>query len=204
MDIGGILMLDMKRLRNDIEEVNSRLALRGDNDYGLSKVLELDKERRDILQDVEQKKNRQKIVSKEIPMLKKDGKDTTDVMAEMKELSNTIKDMDTKVKDLDDSIREMLLGIPNTPHMSTPKGETDEDNILYKTWNEPSTFDFEPKAHWDLGVDLDILDFERATKITGTRFTVLKGSAARMELYAGPTHNRTWLYRNITTFYGKP
>lgn len=174
-------MLDMKRLRNDIEEVNSRLALRGDNDYGLSKVLELDKERRDILQDVEQKKNRQKIVSKEIPMLKKEGKDTTDVMAEMKELSKTIKDMDTKVKDLDDSIREMLLDIPNTPHMSTPKGETDEDNILYKTWNEPSTFDFEPKAHWDLGVDLDILDFERATKITGTRFTVLKGAAARME-----------------------
>jgi len=99
----------------------------------------------------------------------------------MKELSNTIKEMDVKVKELDESIREMLLGIPNTPHKSTPKGDTDEDNIVYKTWNEPKQFDFEPKAHWDLGVDLDILDFERATKITGTRFTVLKGAAARME-----------------------
>jgi len=174
-------MLDIKRLRNEFDEVNARLSLRGDNDYGLAEVIELDKERRDLLQNVEQMKSRQNVVSKEIPKLKKEGKDASAVLAEMKELSSTIKELDVKVKELDETIKDKLLGIPNTPHASTPKGNTDEDNVVYKTWEEPTEFDFEPQAHWDLGVELDILDFERATKIAGTRFTVLKGLGARME-----------------------
>lgn len=167
-------MLDIKRLRNEFDEVNERLSLRGDNDYGLAEVIELDKERRDLLQNVEQMKSRQNVVSKEIPKLKKEGKDASAVLAEMKELSSTIKELDVKVKELDETIKDKLLGIPNTPHASTPKGNTDEDNVVYKTWETPTEFEFEPQAHWDLGVDLDILDFERATKIAGTRFYSIK------------------------------
>lgn len=174
-------MLDIRRLRSDIEEVKNRLAVRGNADYGLTEVVELDSKRRDILQEVEQMKNRQNVVSKEIPRYKKEGLDATEILAEMKELSNNIKELDAKVKDIDEIIKDKLLGIPNTPHISTPKGASDEDNVLYKTWNEPTTFEFAPKAHWDLGVDLDILDFERATKIAGTRFTVLKGMGAKLE-----------------------
>lgn len=174
-------MLDIRRLRNDLDVVKERLALRGDTDYGLEDVLALDKERREILQEVEQMKNRQNVVSKEIPKLKKEGKDASAVLAEMKDLSNKVKELDAKVKVIDEQMKDKLLGIPNTPHPSTPKGASDEDNVVYRTWNEPTSFDFEPKPHWDLGVDLDILDFERATKIAGTRFTVLKGMASRME-----------------------
>lgn len=174
-------MLDIKRVRNEFDEVKRRIELRGKGDFGLSKVTELDKERREILQEVEAMKNQQKTVSKQIPMLKKEGKDTSDVMAEMKKLSEEIKALDEKVKTIDEALKDTLLSIPNTPHETTPVGNTDEDNIEVRTWGTPKTFDFEPKAHWDLGTDLDIFDFERATKIAGTRFTVLKRLGARLE-----------------------
>ncbi len=108
-------------------------------------------------------------------MLKKEGKDTAEVMAEMKKLSEEVKELDVKVKDIDAALEDVLMGIPNTPVEGTPEGNTDEDNLEVRTWGgEPTTFDFEPKAHWDVGTELDILDFERGTKIAGTRFTVLK------------------------------
>lgn len=174
-------MLDIKRVRNEFDDVKEKIELRGKGDFGLSNVTELDKERREILQQVETMKNRQKTVSKQIPMLKKEGKDATEVMAEMKQLSADIKALDEKVKVIDEGLKDTLLGIPNTPHASTPAGSTDEDNIEVRTWGTPKTFEFEPKAHWDIGTDLDIFDFERATKIAGTRFTVLKKMGARLE-----------------------
>ena len=174
-------MLDIKKIRANVEEVKALLMKRGKGDYGLDKMVALDEERRKILQEVEQMKNRQKTVSKEIPNLKKEGKDVSEVMAEMKKLSSDIKELDEKVKNTEDEMKEILLGIPNTPHPSVPKGNTDEDNEEVKVWGEPTTFDFEHKAHWDVGADLDILDFERASKITGTRFTVYKGLGARLE-----------------------
>ncbi len=174
-------MLDIRRVRNEFEEVKKRIELRGKGDFGLDKVIEVDKQRRELLQEVEQMKNEQKTVSKQIPMLKKQKQDTTEVMAEMKKLSDDIKILDDKVKLIDENLRDMLLSIPNTPDVSTPVGNTDEDNIEVKKWGEPTKFDFEPKAHWDIGADLDIFDFERATKIAGTRFTVLKRYGAKLE-----------------------
>ncbi|MBN2899365.1 MAG: serine--tRNA ligase [Clostridia bacterium] len=174
-------MLDIKRVRNEFDEVKRRIELRGKGDFGLDKVIELDQERRDVLQEVEAMKNEQKTVSKQIPMLKKEGKDTEALMAEMKQLSEAIKALDEKVKVIDEALKDTLLSIPNTPHETTPVGNTDEDNIEVKKWGTPTQFDFEPKAHWDLGTDLDILDFERATKISGTRFTVLKRYGAKLE-----------------------
>jgi len=174
-------MLDIKRIRTEYEEVKKAIEGRGNGDFDLPKVIELDQERRSIIATVEDMKNKQKTVSKQIPMLKKEGKDTTEVMAEMKKLSEEVKELDVKVKDIDEKLEDLLLGIPNTPCDGTPVGNTDEDNREVRTWGQPSKFEFEPKAHWDIGTGLDILDFERGTKITGTRFTVLKNNGAKLE-----------------------
>ncbi|PAB57117.1 serine--tRNA ligase [Anaeromicrobium sediminis] len=174
-------MLDIKRIRTNLDEVKALVSRRGKGDYGIDKIVELDKGRREVLQEVEVMKNRQKTVSKEIPKLKKEGKDTTEIMAEMKKLSSDIKELDEKVKGIEVEIEEILLGIPNTPNPTVPQGDTDEDNEEVKKWGKPTKFDFEFKAHWDVGSDLGILDFERATKITGARFTVYRGLGARLE-----------------------
>lgn len=174
-------MLDIKRIRNEFDEVNARIALRGKGDFGLSKITDLDIKRREILQEVEAMKNKQKVVSKQIPVFKKEGKDVSEIMAEMKSLSEEIKVLDEKIKEIDEELNDILLGIPNTPVEGTPVGDSDEDNIEVRKIGEPVKFDFEAKAHWDIGLDLNILDFERATKIAGTRFTVYKGTGARLE-----------------------
>lgn len=173
-------MLDIRRLRTELDEVKSRLKLRS-GEYDVDGVLALDEKRREILQKVEQMKNQQKLVSKDVPRLKKEGQDVTAVFEEMRKLGDDIKVLDEEVAVLDGEIKDRLLNIPNTPHPSTPTGETDEDNLLYRIWGTPKAFDFEPKAHWDLGTDHDILDFERASKLSGARFTILKGLGARME-----------------------
>lgn len=174
-------MLDIKRIRNEFDVVKELIEKRGKGDFGMSELLDLDKKRRDILANVEQMKNQQKTVSKQIPMLKKEGKDTSEVMAEMKKLSADIKTLDDEVKLVDESIKNKLLSIPNTPLEDTPLGNTDEDNIELRKNGQPTAFDYEPKAHWDLGADLNIIDFERATKIAGTRFNILKGQGAKLE-----------------------
>jgi seryl-tRNA synthetase len=178
---GGLKMLDIKRIRTNFDEVKELVERRGKGDFGLSEVLVLDEKRRTILQEVEQMKNKQNTVSKEIPKLKKEGKDASAVLAEMKELSSKIKELDEEVKFVEEEIKKILLGIPNTPQDHIPVGNSDEDNEEVKKWGEPTKFDFEYKAHWDVGSDLEILDFERAGKITGTRFTVYKGMGARLE-----------------------
>lgn len=174
-------MLDIKRIRNDFDEVKKLIELRGKGDFGISELLDLDQKRRDILSEVELMKNKQKTISKQIPQFKKEGKDASEILAEMKTLSSQIKAMDEEVKAVDEAIKVKLLEIPNTPNADTPLGKSDEDNVEVKKVGEPTTFDFEPKAHWDLGTDLDIIDFERATKIAGTRFNVLKGQGAKLE-----------------------
>ena len=173
-------MLDIKRIRMNKEEVIESLNSRFGN-YNIDKVLELDEKRREIIFEVENKKARQNEVSKQVPKLKKDGVDVSDLFKEMKALSDEIKELDTKVKDLDEEIRKELLSIPNTPNKDIPIGKSDEDNVEIRKFLEPKKFDFEVKAHWDLGVDLDILDFERAVKISGSRFSVFKGLGAKLE-----------------------
>ena len=174
-------MLDIKRIREDYDGVKAAVERRGKGDFGLDKVKELDGERRAVLAEVEALKNKQNTTSREVPKLKKEGKDTTALFAEMKELSNKIKELDAKVAEIEEELRETLLGVPNTPNPKVPEGADDEDNVEVRKVGEPRTFDFEPKAHWDIGEALDILDFERASKLSGARFTVYKGLGARME-----------------------
>ena len=174
-------MLDIKRIREDYDNVKAAVEKRCKGDFGLSEVPGLDSQRREILLKVEQMKNRQNTVSKEIPKLKKAGEDTAVVMAEMKELSAEIKELDAKLTEIEKKLKDTLLGIPNTPYKDVQTGEDDSDNLELRKFHEPRNFSFEPKAHWDIGTDLDILDFDRAAKISGARFTVYKGLGARLE-----------------------
>ncbi len=174
-------MLDIKRLREDFDNVKAAVERRGKGDFGIDNVKILDEKRRSILAEVEQMKNLQKTESKKIPQMKKAGEDTTALMQEMKELSDKIKVLDDQVSEVEADLKNTLLNIPNTPHPSVPEGKDDNDNVQLRKWGEPTSFDFEPKAHWDIGEDLDILDFERAAKLSGTRFTVYKGLGARLE-----------------------
>ncbi|MBS5335435.1 MAG: serine--tRNA ligase [Anaerovoracaceae bacterium] len=174
-------MLDIKRIREDYDNVKEAVEKRCKGDFGLSKVPELDTKRRELLLEVEKMKNRQNTVSKEIPKLKKAGEDTADIMAEMKELSMAIKEMDNKLGAIEKELKDTLLGVPNTPYKDVQVGEDDSDNVEMRRFKEPKDFGFEPKAHWDIGTDLDILDFDRAAKISGARFTVYKGLGARLE-----------------------
>jgi seryl-tRNA synthetase len=173
-------MLDIKRIRNNPEEINELLKRR-DPDLSIDKVIELDEKRRGILKTVEDMKANQNKVSKEIPKLKKAGEDVTATLAEMKKLSAEIKELDVKVKEVDNEIRNELLYIPNTPNPQVTVGFTEDDNKEIRKWGEPRVFDFEIKAHWDIGTELEILDFERATKITGARFSMFKGMGAKLE-----------------------
>lgn len=174
-------MLDIKRLREDFDNVKAAVERRCKGDFGIDNVMVFDEKRRSILAEVEQMKNLQKIESKKIPQMKKNGEDTTALMEEMKELSDKIKALDEQVSEAEANLKDALLNVPNTPHPTVPDGKDDQDNVELRKWGEPTSFDFEPKAHWDIGEDLDILDFERAAKLSGTRFTVYKGLGARLE-----------------------
>jgi seryl-tRNA synthetase len=174
-------MLDIKKIREDFETIKKAVEARGKGDFGLDNIPELDEKRRAILAKVEAMKNKQNQDSKEIPKLKKEGKDTTELMAEMKALSDEIKVLDAAVSEVEDELKQILLNVPNAPHPSVPLGKDDADNVELRKWGQPRVFDFEHKAHWDVGMDLDILDFDRAAKISGARFTVYKGMGARLE-----------------------
>ena len=173
-------MLDIKRIRMDSEGVLKALAKRHGN-FPIEQLLKLDEERRTVLVEVEEMKAEQNRVSKEIPRLKKEGKDVAPIFEEMKELAEKVKVLDVRVKEVDDEIKTLLLQIPNTPHETVIEGESDADNVEMRKWGEPRQFDFEPKAHWDLGTELGVLDFDRAVKISGARFSVFRGAGARLE-----------------------
>ena len=174
-------MLDIKRIKRDLEEIKPLMAKRGEKDFSFEEVIELDDKRIELLQEVEALKNEQNIDSKLIPQYKKEGKNTDELMARLKELSEQIKNLDDKVKEVEEDLFQKLLRIPNVPHPDVPTGDTDEDNLEVRKWGEPTAFDFEAKAHWDIGTDLNILDFEAAGKITGSRFTLYKDLGARLE-----------------------
>jgi len=174
-------MLDIKRIREDFESVKKAIESRKQGDYEIDRTLELDEKRRGALAEFEQKRSKQNLASKEIPKLKKEGKDTTEIMEQMKTLAEEIKVLDAKVSEIEAELNEVLLGIPNTPNAKVPIGKDDTDNVVVREWGTPRVFNFEHKAHWDVGSDLGILDFERAAKVAGSRFTVYKGLGARLE-----------------------
>ena len=173
-------MLDARLLRTNFEEVKQALAKRNE-DFNLDEFIVLDEKRRAVLQEVEQLKSKQNTVSKQIPAMKKEGKDVQGILEEMKVLSDQIKTLDLELRAVDEQLDHFLLTLPNIPHPSVPAGETDEDNVEIRKWGEVPNFDFEPKAHWDLGQELNILDPESAAKVTGARFTVYLGLGARLE-----------------------
>ncbi|MBQ3426461.1 MAG: serine--tRNA ligase [Clostridia bacterium] len=173
-------MLDIKILRTEPERIKEALKKRN-NDLDITPAIELDKERRALLVDVEQKKAKQNEISKKIPAMKKAGEDTAQIFKDMKVLSDDIKSDDEKVRDIDTKLRDFMLRIPNIPNPNCPVGKDDTENRELRRNGTPREFDFDPKAHWDIGTNLDILDFERGTKIAGTRFTVYKGLGARLE-----------------------
>ena len=173
-------MLDMKLLRDNFDEVAKALEERNE-EFDLSVFKEMDQRRRSLLTEVEEMKAMQNRVSKQIPQMKKEGKDTAQIFEEMKELSEKIKELDAEVSKVDADLSQWALTIPNIPHPSVPKGTSDEDNVEIRRFGEPPAFSFEPKPHWELGADLGILDAETAGKISGSRFTVYRGDGARLE-----------------------
>ncbi|MDO4618686.1 MAG: serine--tRNA ligase [Clostridia bacterium] len=197
-------MLDIKILRTEPEKIIEALKSRN-NDLDITPAIELDKKRREILTVVESMKAKQNEITKKIPQMKKAGEDTASVFAEMKELSNEIKDYDAKVSEIDEELRNFMLRIPNIPNASVPVGIDDSENVEMRRWGEPAKKDFEEKAHWDIGTDLGILDFDRGAKIAGTRFTVYKGLGARLERaviqYFLDTHTETSGYTEIMPPY---
>ena len=173
-------MLDIKILRTEPDKIREALKKRN-SDIDITPAIELDIKRRELLLSVEQRKAKQNEITKQIPAMKKEGKNTDEVFAEMRKLSDEIKEDDAKISEIDEELRTFMLKIPNIPNESVPVGADDSENVELRKFEEPRKFDFEPKAHWDLGIDLDILDFDRGAKIAGSRFTVYKGLGARLE-----------------------
>ena len=148
-------MLDIRRIRENPEEI-ARLVSRRGKEFRFDNLLQMDAERRSAIAETESLKAKKNAVSKQIPVLKKKGEDTSALFAEMKQESDRIKALDDRVAELDEAIRTEMLAIPNVPHASVPDGLSDADNVEVRRFLEPTKFDFGPKAHWDLGTDLDI------------------------------------------------
>lgn len=178
---GGVSMLDVKLLRNNFDEVKQKLQNRGEDLGEFEKFGELDKRRRTLIVETEALKSQRNEVSQEIAKLKREKQDADAKIEEMRVVGDRIKTLDIELREIDEKLDMILMSIPNIPHESTPVGESEDDNVEIRKWGEVSAFDFEPKAHWDLGTDLDILDFENAAKVTGSRFVFYKKLGARLE-----------------------
>ena len=175
-------MLDIKYLRENLEEVIKNLNQRGSDFSYLRDVIKLDDEKRNLITEVEKLKKMRNDASKEIGILKREKKDASSVLAEVASLGDEIKTKDEAIKELDEKIFNYLATTPNLVHKSVPIGPDDSYNKEIKKFMEPTKFSFKPKAHYELGEALDILDFERAAKVTGSRFAIYKGLGARLEL----------------------
>lgn len=173
-------MLDLKFVRENLDVVKTMLKNRH-NPLSLDEFEKLEKERREVLGEVEALKNKRNTASKEISVMKKNGENADALVAEMREVGDKIKELDARLKDVETKLTDILLHIPNIPKEDVPIGKDDTENPEIRKWGEPKKFSFEPKAHWDIGTDLDILDAERAAKVSGARFTFYKGLGARLE-----------------------
>ncbi len=167
-------------LRENPDEVMKRIGARG-QEIDLREILGKDEERRDLLGEVERLKYERNLVSKKIGEYKKRGEDTQTERERMKEVSNRIKELDLKIKGCEEEISRGLLMIPNIPHSAIPIGIDEGDNVEVRRWKTPPCFGFEPRSHEDIGERLNMLDFRRGTKITGTKFVLYKGFGARLE-----------------------
>ncbi|HBN79880.1 MAG TPA: serine--tRNA ligase [Ruminococcaceae bacterium] len=175
-------MLDVKVIRNDPDKIKAAMKTRNmDADSLVDSILKIDEERRRITGETEAMKAEQNADNKKIPVLKKEGKDTAELMDRLKTLSDAIKKEAAQLSALEEQQRTLLLALPNVPNPDVPIGKDDTENREIRRWREPTEFSFDPKPHWDIGRDLDILDPETAAKVTGARFHFYKGLGARLE-----------------------
>ena len=174
-------MLDLKRVVENTAEIIISLAARGEDFSYLTEVVQLDKERKSLIANVEELKYKRNEFSKKIGSLKRKGEDVAGLMSEIEGIGDEIKILDEKIRTTNKKITTLLLKTPNVPRGTIPYGKDENDNIEVSKWGEPRTFDFDAKPHWELAIALDIVDFERASKITGSRFAIYKRAAANLE-----------------------
>jgi len=174
-------VLDVKVLRSDYARVEQALENRGKSLDLIAGFPELDLRRRELLQETEGLKNRRNTVSGEVAKRKKNGEAADELITEMRTVSDRIKELDDEVRELEAKISELTMNIPNIPHASVPVGKSEEENVEVRRWSAPREFTFTPKSHWELAQNLDIIDFEAAAKVTGSRFVFYKGLGARLE-----------------------
>lgn len=174
-------MLDLKRIRTDFEAVSAQLATRGVSKDTLEELKALDQKRRDLLVTSEEAKAKRNTASAAIAQAKRNKEDASQQIAAMQELSATIKGIDKELAELDEAVQSIITTLPNIPAKDVPVGADEDENVEVRRWGTPRSFDFDVKAHWDLGEDLGILDWERGAKVTGSRFLFYKGLGARLE-----------------------
>ncbi len=174
-------MLDIKILRANFDEVKAKLQHRGEDLSDLGRFEELDKKRRELIVETEKLKSKRNDVSQQVAVLKREKQNADVLIAEMREVGDYLKGLDDELRVVEETLQQLMLNIPNIPHESVPMGETEDDNVEIRKWGKVREFSFEAKAHWDLADQLDILDFERAGKVTGSRFVFYKGLGARLE-----------------------
>lgn len=175
-------MLDIKLIRENPDKVKAAMKTRNkDMDALVDEILEIDKKVRELTQKADALKAEQNAASKKIPQIKKEGGDISEIMSRMNAIKEEVKILDSEKADLAQKQKTMMYEFPNVPSQSTPIGKDDSENVEIRRWGEPRQFDFEAKAHWDIGADLDILDPETAAKVTGTRFHFYRGLGARLE-----------------------
>lgn len=174
-------MLDIKMIRTEPEFVKEKITKRGDDPSVVDEILELDKERRELIVKTEELKSRRNKVSGEIAQKKRNKENADDVILEMRQVGDQIKEIDQSLNKLNDDVTYKLVRIPNLISDETPVGKDEDDNVEVRKWGEPRTFDFESKAHWDLVENLKMADFDRAAKVSGARFVFLTGQGAQLE-----------------------
>ncbi|MBQ7117049.1 MAG: serine--tRNA ligase [Clostridia bacterium] len=175
-------MLDIKLIRENPQKVKDAMKTRNkDMDALVDEILDIDKKVREITQKADALKAEQNAASKQIPVIKKQGGDISEIMARMNAIKEEVKVLDAERNELAAKQKTMMYEFPNVPSDATPVGKDDSENVEIRRWGEPRSFDFEPKAHWDLGADLGILDPETAAKVTGARFHFYRGLGARLE-----------------------
>ena len=174
-------MFDAKILRNEFERAQQAMINRGKPLDEINKFAPLDATRRELLQEAEQLKNQRNVVSADVASKKRSGEEADSLIEEMRLVGDRIKALDEEIRIVDTALNEVLLSIHNLPHESVPVGSTEEENLEIRRWGKPRIFEFEPKAHWDVALDLGILNFEAAAKVTGSRFVFYRGLGARLE-----------------------
>jgi len=174
-------MLDLRFLRENYESIKGKLVSRGEDLSEFELFPELDEKRRELIAKTEVLKAERNEASKQISVLKREGKDADEAIRKMREVADQIKEFDEQLSEVQQKLNHVMLSIPNIPHESVPIGESEDENVVVRSWGEKPEFNFEPEAHWDLAEKLDILDFERASKVAGSRFVFYKGLGARLE-----------------------